>query len=643
MRHFHLTVGRFYFAIAALIAAFLIQRPLINSQWAPRTALHAGIADLLLLIVLVAGHRAVKRFARKESFLANASRVLHYLAGILILIVVVSSQILFVKTGEILDFAIIEFGVRHFSALSEVASGEMNWQGIQPILFAGLFVAFAGLNLSRATKTLARAALVLPILLLPTCEVGDSFMRADAAEMSDSVRSDSLYQGAYANLTMRQMAWNASARDGWSMGILSGMSFGSAFGKLEYDAYSLKAGSEAIYEAPKVVGTSASRAPNVLMILLESVRYDAVGAYGAKQGASESATPFIDRFARESRVVERAYTTIPHTSKALVGIYCGTFPRFHPDIIEGLPGGLDIPCLPHLLAEAGYRSAHFQTAPASFENRDQLLRNMGFDHFTTQESFAGEPWERLAYLGMDDRAMIQPAVRWMQQQQRAGRPFFASLLTVTTHHPYVTPGSVKPVGSPAEAHQAYLAALRYTDKVVEELFAVLGRNGLLDNTLVIITGDHGEGFAEHGAIAHNGTAYEEGMRVPLIIREPKSASTEPIRGLRQHTDLMPTILEAAGISVSGRLPGRSLLSAAEGHPEVVTSCFYDNYCLTYQDDSGKKLIYFYGRRGVESYDLTADAQEQHNLYVPGAPAEAKVGEQMLSAVRLRNSYGLVWN
>jgi hypothetical protein len=85
------------------------------------------------------------------------------------------------------------------------------------------------------------------------------------------------------------------------------------------------------------------------LILLESVRYDAVGVYRQGQDIAQSVTPFIDEFARHSQVVERAYTTIPHTSKALVGIYCGTFPRFEPEITEGLPGGLSIPCLPALL------------------------------------------------------------------------------------------------------------------------------------------------------------------------------------------------------------------------------------------------------------------------------------------------------
>lgn len=642
MKRFHLTVYRLYFAIAALIAVFLIQRPIINTQWDARTALYAGVSDLLLLILLAGMHRAVDRLAGRESLPFRISQAFHYALAGLLLVIVVFSQVLFAKTGETLDFAIIEFGIRHAEELRGVASGELNGQAVQPMATAVVFLLLVGVNLSRVVAVLARATLVLPILLLPACEIADGFVRAEAAALTIPGRPDALYQGSYANLVERDHSWNASTRDRWAMGILTGMFVGSAYGRLEFEAYSREAGAERIYDAPVVGAIEPGSRPNVLMIVLESVRFDALGIYRTSDAPANSPTPFIDRYARASRVVDRAYTTIPHTSKALVGIYCGTFPRFDAEIIEGLPGGLGIPCLPRLLSQAGYRSAHFQTAPAAFENRDQLLMNMGFDHYTTQESFASEPWERFAYLGMDDRAMVKPAVRWMQQQRRAGRPFFASLLTVTTHHPYVSPGNVKPVSNPAEAHAAYLTGLKYTDKVVEELFGDLEREGLLDNTLVIITGDHGEGFAEHGAVAHNGTAYEEGMRVPLIVREPGSTSREPIHGLRQHIDLLPTILEVARIPVSGRLPGRSLFSDPNGHAALVTSCFYEDYCLTHVDDSNRKLIYFHGRRGIELYDLNADPLERDSLLGAGAEAKGRVEAKMLSAVRLRNAYAAVW-
>lgn len=638
-----LTIRRYYLAIAALIATFLIQRPLVNAQWDTATALLAGAADLAILLVLAGTYELVIRISAPESTARSVSGSIHAGLATAILVLAVLSQMLFLKTGEALDFAIIEFGLRHSTELAAVASGEVTLDVLETVLLAIVFVALAAVSVERrSTGYLARAVLILPILLLPGCNIAYSLMNDDADAFVVGRAEGLLYQGAYADLGDTQRSWNRSAQQGWSMGIISGMAFGTTFGRLEYAAYSRKAGSEAIHGISEVTVMDMPARPNVLMILLESVRHDAIGAYRPEGDPAPSVTPFIDAFARGAQIVERAYTTIPHTSKALVGIYCGTFPRFEPEITEGLPGGLGLPCLPELLSKAGYASAHFQTAPAEFESRDQLLRNMRFDHFTTQEDFVDAPWERFGYLGLDDRAMVEPAVKWMLRQQQKGRPFFASLLTIATHHPYAFPGNVKPVADPAQAHRAYREALRYTDTMLQELFISLERSGLLANTLVIITGDHGEGFGEHGQIAHNGTAYEEGMRVPVIIRAPgKDAPVGRIGGLRQHIDLLPTVLEAAGIRVAGAIPGKSLWST-DGHTELITSCFYQDYCLTHVDSSGRKLIYLYGRRGVEMYDLVADPAERKNLFQSDAEMSLIVERQILAAARLRNSYAAVW-
>lgn len=646
MSHFKLTLTQYYLAVASVIATFLIQRPLVNSQWDSTTALTAGITDLTLIAVLVCLYLITVRLAPNDKALARkVSNAIHVTAASLILIIAILSQLLFLKTGETLDIGIIDFALRHASALAPVVAGEVSLGALEPILFAVVIVVLASLQINRPRlRHVTQAVIAVPILLLPGCDIAEGLLIEPAAPEPVATRNDSLYKGLYADLTETQMTWNSSGNGGWSSGIVSGMLLDTAFGRLEYEGYKAKAGADEIYRIDTIKVDNREPRPNVLLILLESVRYDAVGVYRQGQDIAQSVTPFIDEFARHSQVVERAYTTIPHTSKALVGIYCGTFPRFEPEITEGLPGGLSIPCLPALLKKAGYASAHFQTAPARFENRDQLLRNMGFTYFTTQENYLDGNWERFGYLGLDDRAMIGPAVSWMEHQQQQNRPFFASMLTVATHHPYASPGNIKPISNPQEGYNAYLTALLYTDAMLRDLFAELERKGLLKNTLVIITGDHGEGFGEHGQVAHNGTAYEEGMRVPLIIRTPsQSRNTPKIGGLRQHIDIAPTILEAAGIHVKGALPGLSLLTSPQGHRDILTSCFYEDYCLTHIDDRNRKLIYLYGRRDAELYDLVADPNERSNLLKSDSISENEMEERLIAAIRLRNSYAQVWH
>ena len=220
------------------------------------------------------------------------------------------------------------------------------------------------------------------------------------------------------------------------------------------------------------------------------------------------------------------------------------------------------------------------------------------------------------------------------------RPFFASMLTIATHHPYVSPGNIQPVHDARQAREAYVRAVRDTDAVVGEVFAALRKHGLLDNTLVVITGDHGEAFAEHGQIAHNGVGYEEGIRVPLILHGPILGKPRVVGGLRQHLDIVPTVLDAAGIRVSGKLPGRSLLHDPRGHSEVITACFYSDYCLVHVAADGGKVLFFHGKRSLEMYDLNADPAERVNLY--SAPMHAGALQRLGAAVRLKKSYEMAY-
>ena len=289
---------------------------------------------------------------------------------------------------------------------------------------------------------------------------------------------------------------------------------------------------------------------------------------------------------------------------------------------------------------AGYATAHFQTAPAIFENRDGLLRNVGMDYRFTQESITEKHWARLGYLGVDDQAMVLPAVHWMKQQANAGKPFFASMLTIATHHPYASPENIAPIHDVASARKAYVKAVRYTDALVKRLFTEMRKQGLLSNTLVVITGDHGEAFAEHGQIAHNGSSYEEGMRVPLILHGSMLGAPRVISGLRQHIDIMPTVLDIAGIAYSGMLPGKSLRSDAAGHEELMATCFYQNYCLNHWSKDGKKLLFFYGKRTMQLFDLMTDPTEQHNLLVDRQEEEAM--RRLRLAARMKKSYEMIY-
>lgn len=364
---------------------------------------------------------------------------------------------------------------------------------------------------------------------------------------------------------------------------------------------------ESIYDPPKLMG-SARRRPNIVLLILESLGADVVGPYSAS--GSTPYTPFLNEIARESLVCDEAYTSVSHTSKALVGILCGMFPRLRMPIIEAKPGHLSLTSAAHLLEQVGYRTAFFETAPGSFEDALSLFRNFGFGHTFTQEDVKEPGYERLGYFGMDEFAMLKPILNWVSSKQ--DKPFFLTVLTVLSHHPYVMPGQNGRLPRREEYFHAYLQTVRHADKFARSLLAGLSNHGVLKDAIVIITGDHGEAFGEHGLWQHDAVPYQEVTRVPLIAWGPSwLGPPRRVSGLRHHIDILPTLLDITGVSWSGRLPGKSLLSS-DGHPYVVSSGWYTNYCLSLRKDH-LKYIFYYDRKPIEVFDLKSDPGEKQNL------------------------------
>ena len=360
-----------------------------------------------------------------------------------------------------------------------------------------------------------------------------------------------------------------------------------------------------IYETPYLLNTETIRRPNVLLLILESTRADVVPPYN--RGETNLHTPFFSKLAREGIVFEQVYTSVPHTSKALTGILCGMYPQLIQPIVESEDTPLPLRCLPHLLKELGYRTTFFQSAKGEFENRSGLLKNVGFDSWQLQEDLTGD-YQKVGYFGMDESAMIAPAVEWIQHDR--SQPFFATLLTVSTHHPYQSPGMAK-WPDPGEEFSSYHKAVQHQDRFAENLYQHLTRHGLLSNTLFIVVGDHGEAFGEHYRKQHDVVPYEEGIRVPLIFYGPDwLGPARQITGLRHHIDILPSLMELIGAPLQGTLPGKSLFTS-KGHEFVVSSCWYTDYCLALRHGDWK-FIYHYGRMTPEVFNLSEDPQETTN-------------------------------
>lgn len=633
------SVRRVYIAALAAISYVLAYRSLVSHDWPVSRVLGAITADAAILALLFFAFALVDRTLQPRSVAARGHKALHLGIALITVLLAFGAQVLFIKTGEILDIGILAFFLENIHGLAGASKSVIDGDVIFIAIACFGFYATSVFQIKKKPLRIFQYFLLAIPALLLISTLAEDFLNRDQSSLP--FREKEFYKGEYADLVNHQMNWLTEGGSSvWRQGILSGLSTVSYFGLTEYQFIEAETQADQIYLSPVTSTPASSSPPNVLFVILESTRADVIGVYEKKKRSSSN-TPFLDRLAQNSWLYEHVYTTVPHTSKALVGIYCGTFPKEGTDSFESTTADYPLNCLPRLLEPVNYRTAHFQTAPGSYEGRTQFLKNAGFSHIVVQEDLQPEGNPRYGYLGLDDRLLISPMIKWMKSQKKEGRPFFASMLTVLTHHPYVSPGNVKPVHSPKDAKQDYEKAVRYIDGVLEELLVKMQHDGLLENTVIVITGDHGEAFAEHQQLAHNGVPYEEGMRVPLIIHAPEKLSdARKIKGLRQHIDLLPSILHILDIPYEGILPGKNLFIDSEGHKELITACFYNNYCLNHYHFDGTKFIYFYGKRPSEIYDLRKDPEEKQNLV--NLFTEDKLRKRLYRAISIKKSYDEIY-
>lgn len=351
--------------------------------------------------------------------------------------------------------------------------------------------------------------------------------------------------------------------------------------------------------------------PNVVLVVMESFSYRAVTPYAPDLPT----TPFLDRLARDNVRFDTMYTVVPHTTKALVPLQCGFYPKVAKEIVEPDAAGLPGTCLAARLDSVGYSTLFISPTGETFENRRGLVDNFGFADFASKLTLPSEGFDESSYFGFEDDIMLEPALEWVDEQRC---PFFLSVLTLTAHHDYGVPAGfpVEP-HSDDEVYNNYLNTVAYTDRFVGKLYDGLAERGLLDNTYFVAVGDHGEAFGEHGRFQHDNVIWEEGLRVPLIMSGPGIGPPgRVVKGLFQTLDLAPTIERLLGLDLGpSEYVGVDLLESA-GHDRLVFSCWSDDRCMALREGD-RKVIYHYDAKPTVVHDLVADPLETTNVISEG--------------------------
>ena len=361
---------------------------------------------------------------------------------------------------------------------------------------------------------------------------------------------------------------------------------------------------------------------NVVIITLESHRAISTAPYSAAVGGDPSITPNLAALAESSLVAEQAYAVMPHTSKSLTATYCGVEPPMDMKNSEADQRGVAARCLPELLSQQDYRSAFFQSATESYDRRrDVITQQFGFDEFYGLEDLPQDGFSPANYFGYEDDVMLEPSREWIERDPKT--PFLLGYLTVTAHHDYKLPDGFETehLSDDPELND-YLNGLRYQDRFVGKVIQQFKDLGLYDDTVFVVTGDHGEGFGEHGLRQHDNTIYQEGVQVPLIIHDPQrftggARRSEPV----QHPAILPTVADLLGYRITGGGGYRSPSLLSKGaRPPVMISCFEEARCLA-RIEGSLKYIHHYGFRPDEVFDLATDPGETTNL-AASTPPEA---------------------
>ena len=369
---------------------------------------------------------------------------------------------------------------------------------------------------------------------------------------------------------------------------------------------------ETLISGADIEGLRDGARPNVLLVVLESTRFDHV--QNPDDSEPQVETPHLLALAKRGVWAKSAYAAFPHTTKSLFSILCGRLPTMQADFFE--TGANPTPqCLPNVLKQAGYNTYFSQSAVGAFERRPVLARFVGYDAFKAWEEIGGEP---LGYLSSDDLTLAAPFDDWLASVDPQ-EPFMATVLTSGTHHPYrlSTPLKAKLVDagidpdSLSEAER-YAKLVEVEDELVGALIATLESRDLLDNTLVVIVADHGEGFGDKGVLQHDNNFYQEGLHVPVILAGPgvPQAAIEKTASL---IDVMPTVLDV--LDVPWARPndwefGLSLLERNRAARASYFACFYNNQCAGFIEGDIKVVAQMAKGRAFY-FDLANDPTEGH--------------------------------
>lgn len=466
---------------------------------------------------------------------------------------------------------------------------------------------------------------------------------------------------------------------------------GGAFGLYSWAA----AAAPAAKPAPKRLTLPRKpgvRPRNILFVLTDDHRYDAMGFMEAQ---SFGDTPTLDRLAREGRHFRNAFVTTALCSPSRASIFTGLYAHQHRVVDNNHPIPPGLTFYPEYLQKAGYETAFIGKWHMGLESDapqpgfDRWVSFRGQGHYLPHEDGLNVDGRKVAQRGYITDELTDYALDWIGKRDRK-RPWMMHLAHKAVHAEFIPaprhagryakeifryPANMKP-GMPGrpmwvenqrnswhgvdfpyhgtldigEYYKRYMETLLAVDEGLARIMDVLERRGELDDTLIVYMGDNGFMFGEHGLIDKR-AAYEESMRVPMLMRCPALFGAGSVEQVVANIDIAPTMLAVAGLEPPPDLAGSNMLPLIQGQAapwrsELLYEYYWErNFPQTPTvhalREAQFKYMHFHGIWDLdELYDLAADPHENDNLLArPGHEDLAERIRTKLFAI-LENTGGM---
>lgn len=414
--------------------------------------------------------------------------------------------------------------------------------------------------------------------------------------------------------------------------------------------------------------------PNVILITMDTVRSDHLSLYGYERDT----TPNIRKLTKEATLYTRAISAGDMTLPSHASIFTGMYARQHGthyDPWSGHPGGRALPdkfhTIAEILSEAGYLTSSIVANYAFLTN--DFGFNQGFQYYDQRMPIIFLGQTRAFYIRQGIRNILihfastptfdrlyrtaeeinKEVFNILNNVQKDDKPFFVFINYMDAHEPYLPPTpfdtlypgkdekftsdyyrsmekevmQLKRKATENERNHLisqYDGGIAYIDLHIGKLIGKLKELSLYENTLIIITSDHGETFGERNLVGHGVSVYQDQIHIPLIIKYPNIDKADVVDELVSSIDIMPTILEVLGHDISEDVQGKSLVKIDPWQPrEVISESFPYGGWIDWHPrfDRVERAIFSGSYKFISStdgkkelYDLEKDPNEKKNLY-----------------------------